>query len=72
MEIIAIRIIIVYWLIATFVLLNLIFNPNFRVVFKDERTGEKIEPPYWILVLFSFNWIFFAIKILFMKRGKNK
>ena len=72
MEIIVIRIIIVYWLIATFILLNLIFNSNFRLVLKDEKTGEKTEPPYWIPVLFSLNWIFFVINILFMKRGKNK
>ena len=74
MKMIIIRIILGYWLIATFFILNLTFNPNLRLVFKNEETGEETEPPYWIPIIFSITWIFFVIEhlFIFIKRGKNK
>ena len=72
MEIIVIKIIIVYWLIATFILLNVLFNPQYRLIWVDEKTGNKIEPPFWVIALFCMYWPFYAIKILVGIRRKNK
>lgn len=68
---IVIKIIIVYWIIATFFLFNILFNPRFRLVWVNTKTGERTEPPYWIVVLISLYWIYFAVKFI-IKGGKNK
>lgn len=68
---IVIKIIIVYWIIATLFLFNILFNPRLRLVWVNTKTGERTEPPYWIVVLISLYWIYFAVKFI-IKRGKNK
>lgn len=66
-----IKIIILYWILATLFLLNFLFNSKVRLVWVDTKTGERTEPPCVIIVLISLYWIYFAIKFI-IKRGKNK
>lgn len=66
-----IKIIILYWILATLFLLNFLFNPKVRLVWVDKKTGERTEPSYLLVVLFSLYWLYFAVKFI-IERGKNK
>ena len=67
---IIINILIVYWLVATFILLNLLFNYRFRLVWKDEKTGNVTRPPYWVFIIVCLQWLPIAI-VAIMKNIKG-
>ena len=72
MEVLIIKFFITYLAIATFLLLNLLFNNNINFNLINKETGEIKKPPSWYYIYFSFYWIFtFPLAILTFKRSKN-
>ena len=70
MEILIIKFIIIYLVIATFILFNLLCNPNITWKYINKETGEIREVPSWLTIYFCFYWII-TIPILLLQRGKN-
>ena len=70
MEIMIVKLIITYLLIATFVLLNLLYNKKIAFYIKNEETGETIPPPSIITVFISLFWIV-AFPLLLNVRKKE-
>jgi len=59
MEIICL-IFIIYYLIGTFILLNLVFNPNFNLTLVNKKTKEEKEPSSSFIVFFCLLWIIYV------------
>ena len=50
---------IIYYLIGTFILLNIVFNPNFNLTLVNKKTKEEKEPSSSFIVFFSLLWIIY-------------
>ena len=48
---------IVYYLIATFILLNIVFNPRFNLIMVNKKTKEEREPSSGFIIFFCLFWI---------------
>ena len=70
MEIIIIRFTVTYLLIATFILLNFMFNKKIKFYFKHKETGEIIYPSSILLIGISFYWII-TLPLLLLIREKE-
>lgn len=72
MRVLIAKFIITYMAIATFLLLNLLFNNNINFNWINKETGEIRKPPYWYYIYFSFYWIItFPLAVLNFKRSKD-
>lgn len=49
----------IYYLIGTFILLNILFNSNLNVTLVNKKTGEEKEPSSSFIIFYSFFWIIF-------------
>ena len=72
MEILIVKFIITYMAIATFVLLNFLYNPNIEFYFENKETKEIKHPSSFILCIFSLYWIIiFPFLLIISKRSKD-
>lgn len=56
----------IYYLIATFVFCNILFNSRINLTLINKRTKEEKEPTSTFIILYSLFWIIF---IPLSKRG---
>ncbi len=56
----------IYYLIATFVFCNILFNSRINLTLVNKRTKEEKEPTSTFIILYSLFWIIF---IPLSKRG---
>ena len=70
METIIIRCIIIYFLMSTFILLNLLFNNKISFYIEDLETGEIKQPPISLYIFISLSWII-IIPLILIKKVKE-
>lgn len=71
MEIVIVKIITLYFFIATVILLNLLFNVRIVMGKYDDKKQEIIPSPNWFKLLFSLFWII-TIPLLILKIKRSK
>ena len=59
MKIVCLIVFVTYYLIGSFILLNIIFNPNFNLILVNKKTKEEKEPSSSFVVFYSLFWIIF-------------
>ncbi len=59
MKSICITTFIIYHLIATFFLCNILFNPRINLTLVNKKTKEEKDPTISFLCLYCLLWIFF-------------
>ena len=47
----------IYYLIGTFILLNIVFNSNFNLILVNKKTKEEKEPSSSYIIFYSLFWI---------------
>lgn len=50
---------IIYYLIATFIFINFLFNPNLELTLVNKKTKEEKRPTNRFLLFYSLFWIIF-------------
>lgn len=50
---------IIYYLIATFFLINIILNPKIKITLINKKTKEEKEPSIKFLIFYCLLWIIF-------------
>ena len=50
---------ITYYLIATFIILNIALNPRWQLKLINKKTGETKEPSTFFIIFFCLLWIIF-------------
>lgn len=51
---------IIYYLIATFIFINFLFNPNYNVTLVNKKTKQEKEAPVLFLIFYSLFWVIFV------------
>ena len=59
MKTVCLIVFVTYYLIGSFILLNIIFNPNFNLILVNKKTKEEKEPSSSFVVFYSLFWIIF-------------
>lgn len=62
----------VYYLLGTIWLMNILFNPCFKLALVHKRTGEVKEPSIFFMILFCFYWIVSVPIAIRNTRGSDK
>jgi hypothetical protein len=51
---------IIYYLIATFIFINFLFNPNYNVTLVNKKTKQEKEASVLFLIFYSLFWVIFV------------